>query len=180
MQEIGRKIRLLRQKRNLALKELATKTNLTSSFLSQLENGITSPSVESLNRIAEALDTTVGYFFKKDETRELVFIRRQNKLAPADPVPNYEMLASGILDIRMVPLMLKLKPGETIGPELCPQGEEMLGVPVSGVIEIGVNAKSHTLEQGDSIYLVRPSFTFLKNPGSEPVLFLWTVLRIRD
>ena len=73
MQEIGLKIKKIRLNKGLALKELASKSGLTSSFLSQLENGMTAPSVASLHKIAEALGIKVANLFQEGEGAEFVF-----------------------------------------------------------------------------------------------------------
>ncbi|MCP4653224.1 MAG: helix-turn-helix domain-containing protein [Candidatus Omnitrophica bacterium] len=176
MKNIGQKIRLLRQKKNLALKDLAEKTGLSSSFLSQLEKGLTLPSVDSLRKIAHALCTTVGNFFDETESKEFVFIKHQQK-NPPDPISNYEILASSVLDIGMLPMMLRLKPKEVLTADKCPQGEEMLAVIVKGEIVVRVNEKEFKQTAGDSLYLVRPRFQSIENGGQKDAAVLWTILR---
>jgi len=182
MNDIGLRIKKLRQEKHMALKELAAKTMLTSSFLSQLENGLTSPSVDSLRKIAEALGTTVGDFFKEKENKEFVFIRKKRDLrfaSPAvEPISNYEVLASSILDIKILPLLMRLKRNEILNADACPKGNELLGVALKGKIEIAVNGKQFILEPEDTIYLVTPVFSYCKNVGDEDVSFLWNALRI--
>ncbi|MCM8812368.1 MAG: XRE family transcriptional regulator [Candidatus Omnitrophica bacterium] len=174
MDSIGYKVKQLRQEKRLALKELAARTGLTSSFLSQLEKGVTSPSVDSLRRIAEALGTSVAAFFKKDESSEFVFIRRH---APTQIHGRYEILAASVLDLQILPLLLRLHPHEVIPSEHCPEGGEMLGLPTQGRVQVAVNNKEIILEPGDSIYLVRPIFTGIKNLGGKEAAMLWTIMR---
>src|SRR5438093_998008 len=54
--ELGEKVREARTERNMTLANLASATKLTKGFLSQLERGLSNPSLESLGRIASALD----------------------------------------------------------------------------------------------------------------------------
>jgi len=61
--EIADKIRDLRKEKGLTLKDLSTKTGLSVSFLSQVENGASSLAITSLKKIAEAFDVTMNYFF---------------------------------------------------------------------------------------------------------------------
>ena len=49
--EIGRKIKQLRIQKGLTLEELASRSELTKGFLSQLERDLTSPSMATLNDI---------------------------------------------------------------------------------------------------------------------------------
>ncbi len=60
---LGRSIRERRRARSLTLVDLARKVELSQPFLSQIENGRARPSLMSLHRIAEALDTTPQAFF---------------------------------------------------------------------------------------------------------------------
>lgn len=56
--ELGSAIRKLRKERGLTLVQLAELAALSHPFLSQLERGLTRPSMPSLHRIARALGTT--------------------------------------------------------------------------------------------------------------------------
>lgn len=53
---IGSKLKKLRNENKLTLKDLAEKTELSISFLSDIENGRRMPRIENLNKIAEALN----------------------------------------------------------------------------------------------------------------------------
>jgi len=60
---IGEKLRAVRQERQMSLRELATKAEVSASMLSQIETGKVFPSVRSLYGIAAALDVSIDYFF---------------------------------------------------------------------------------------------------------------------
>jgi transcriptional regulator with XRE-family HTH domain/quercetin dioxygenase-like cupin family protein len=63
MFDIGEKLRAARHSRNMTLRELAAKVDLSASLLSQIETGKTNPSVMSLYNIAAVLEMPVDYFF---------------------------------------------------------------------------------------------------------------------
>jgi transcriptional regulator with XRE-family HTH domain/quercetin dioxygenase-like cupin family protein len=63
IQAIGEKLRGIRQERQLSLRELAKKAEISASMLSQIENGKAFPSVRSIYSIAAALAVSVDYFF---------------------------------------------------------------------------------------------------------------------
>jgi transcriptional regulator with XRE-family HTH domain/quercetin dioxygenase-like cupin family protein len=67
---LGLKIRQARKSVDLTLTQLAEKVNLTASHISQIERGITSPSVSSLLGIAGALDLPMEYFFDHESKNE--------------------------------------------------------------------------------------------------------------
>jgi len=56
---ICRKIKNFRKQRGLTLKELGERTNLSVSFLSQVERGVSSMTLVSLRKIANALDVSM-------------------------------------------------------------------------------------------------------------------------
>jgi len=60
---IGEKLRALRQERQLSLRDLADKAEISASMLSQIETGKVFPSVRSLYGIASALAVSIDYFF---------------------------------------------------------------------------------------------------------------------
>lgn len=61
--EIGKKIRLLRKERGLTLKQLANRTGLSISLISQIERAKSSSSVSTLYKVATALSVKMEYFF---------------------------------------------------------------------------------------------------------------------
>jgi transcriptional regulator with XRE-family HTH domain/mannose-6-phosphate isomerase-like protein (cupin superfamily) len=63
LSQLGLKIREARKLRSLTLTELAGRVGLTASHISQIERGLTSPSVSCLLGIAGALDLPMEYFF---------------------------------------------------------------------------------------------------------------------
>jgi transcriptional regulator with XRE-family HTH domain/quercetin dioxygenase-like cupin family protein len=64
---IGEKLRAVRQDRQMSLRELANKAEVSASMLSQIETGKVFPSVRSLYSIANALDVSVDYFFPEQD-----------------------------------------------------------------------------------------------------------------
>ncbi len=63
---IGEKLRAVRQERQMSLRDLANKAEVSASMLSQIETGKVFPSVRSLYTIADALDVSMDYFFPEE------------------------------------------------------------------------------------------------------------------
>jgi transcriptional regulator with XRE-family HTH domain len=61
--ELGQRIRQVRQKKGMTLREAAEAAAVSESFLSQVERGLANPSVASLRRIADAIHEPVASFF---------------------------------------------------------------------------------------------------------------------
>lgn len=64
---IGEKLRGIRQLRQMSLRELADRAEVSASMLSQIETGKAYPSVRSLYNIADALAVPVDYFFPEED-----------------------------------------------------------------------------------------------------------------
>jgi len=68
---IGRRIAEIRKEKGVSQFELSDLTNLTSSYISYIENGRKKPSLESLVRIAEALDVTLDRILLGNQSSDL-------------------------------------------------------------------------------------------------------------
>ena len=69
---LGLRIKEVRKDRKMTLKRLGALTNLSASFICDVENGRTNPSVEALQHIAKALETSVAYLFGESDYRDLM------------------------------------------------------------------------------------------------------------
>lgn len=154
--KIGIRIKDLRIQRRMTLKELAKKAGFTTSFFSQLERDLTSPSVSSLEKIAQALNTKVGYFFEREEGKELILVKKGmgKKIIDKQKNVSCETLASGLLNIRMAPQVFTLGPGSELTKELISPAGEKFGMVLKGKIELLYDSEKLILEEGDSIYCV--------------------------
>ncbi len=69
---IGRALRAVRQQQNMTVVELSLRTNISIGMLSKIENGITSPSLNTLQALSHALSVPITSFFKGYEERREV------------------------------------------------------------------------------------------------------------
>jgi len=73
---IGREVRAFRKKLGITVADLAQATNLSLGMLSKIENGITSPSLTTLQALSRALGVPVTAFFRRfEEERGAVFVK---------------------------------------------------------------------------------------------------------
>lgn len=176
--KIGARIKDLRIRQRITLKELAKKTALTTSFLSQLERDLSSPSVSSLEKIAEALNTKIGYFFEREEGKELIFVKKGlgKKVIDKEKNISCETLASGFLNIKMQPQVFTVGIGAELTEDSIRAEGEKFGMVLKGKVELLYNSEKLTLEEGDSIYCAysqKPKR--LINVGESEAKFLWVV-----
>src|SRR5579872_4135855 len=89
---IGRRLRKLREERNLSQGDIEKRTGLLRCYISRVENGHTVPSLETLERLAAALELPLYQLFyegdeppaltnlsKRQTTEELVLDAEQEK-----------------------------------------------------------------------------------------------------
>lgn len=67
--QIGTTIRSYRLQRGMSQGDIEKRTGLLRCYLSRVENGHTIPSLETLSKIAEALDLPLSEFFAEDTIR---------------------------------------------------------------------------------------------------------------
>ncbi len=66
MIKIGTTIRTFRLQKGLSQGDIEKKTGLLRCYLSRVENGHTVPSLDTLSKIASALDLPIAHFFADD------------------------------------------------------------------------------------------------------------------
>lgn len=173
MFDIGGRIRQLRIKNDLTLAELASRTELTKGFLSQLERNLTSPSIQTLEDIAEALGVTMAQFFTEEKDEQTVFTKEDEFVDEQDGktihwiVPNAQKNA-------MEPVLLELEPGASsriIDPH---EGEEF-GYVLNGRILLITDSDHHgkAVHKGENFYIHGGEAHRLENPSGRKAVVLW-------
>ena len=148
----GKRLRSRRKAKGLSLRELGKKINLTASFLAQVERGEANPSILSLQRIANALDVPIFYFFSQSE-RERRVVSRANraKLSFPDSNVTYELLLPN-LDHKSMGLVIRVGPGERIDPIRPPEPIEEWLLLIEGEVTVYIAGNQYPLNPGDSIW----------------------------
>lgn len=175
---IGERVRALRQERGLGVRELARRVGVTASMLSQIERGGVNPSVGTLFRLAEALDTPTDSFFDMANGRygQGPVVRRSHR-ARID-------LSGGITWERLTPtdehdfefMETVYPPGAVSAPEMLRHPGRDYGVLLEGVLEVTVGFTTYRMQPGDSIAFDASLPHSLANPGPEPARTIWVVL----
>ena len=79
---IGREVRAFRKQQEITVAELASMTGLSIGMLSKIENGNTSPSLTTLQTLANALSVPLTSFFRRfEETRRRYIPKRAKALS---------------------------------------------------------------------------------------------------
>ncbi|GGA46620.1 helix-turn-helix domain-containing protein [Psychrobacillus lasiicapitis] len=160
---IGQILKQLRKERKLTLKSLAELTDVSISFLSQVERGKSSVTLESLKKIADALKVNPTVFFSDhSQTDDLNSIRQQFY---------YQDLSNGIPDASYIPILVTLQPGENEGNAFSHSGHEFLYV-IEGTLTVVVDEKEEELGEQQSTMFDANKTHYWYNLTNKPVRFL--------
>jgi transcriptional regulator with XRE-family HTH domain/KaiC/GvpD/RAD55 family RecA-like ATPase len=184
---LGDKIRTLRKKTGMTQKELAERVGLTPSFISQLEKNLISPSLDSLLKLSEKLNTQPVYFLTEDESGPLQKMvitpaERQDIRLPAlkGLDMKLQLLVSDVLNRRMEPYLLTMKEGASIdGHFYGHKGDEFAYV-IEGELEVEIQGEKQILRQGDSLYIGSAFPSKWSNIGKGQVNLLWVLSPPRE
>ena len=173
MYDIGHRIKQLRTKNGLTLEELASRTELTKGFLSQLERNLTSPSIQTLEDIAEALGTTMSRFFADQEDEKIVFTA-EDTFVDKQEGKTIHWIVPNAQKNDMEPIILELESGHTskiIEPH---EGEEM-GYILQGRVHLksGNDKKGVIVKKGETFYIKGNEAHCLENTDSKTARVLW-------
>lgn len=175
---LGEKIKKIRNEKTLSLRDLAGQVDLSASFLSQIEQGKASPSIENLKKIANCLDVRVSYLIEDDEIKKDTVLIRKNErdsIESIDSNTKISLLTSNDIDKQMEPIFYEIGPrGESGRDFFSHPGEEFVFV-LQGKLEIDINDKNYMLEEGDSLYFKSSQKHKFVNPSDEMTKVIWVV-----
>jgi len=173
---LGERIREMRLKRGLSLKQLAVKTDLTQSFLSQVERDLTSPSVASLRSIAEALATSVATFFAGGAPNGRL-VRKDARAVMVHPKRRWrDSLLTPSLNGKLQVILSVIEPGGGSGDEpYSHDSDEECVVVLKGKLDFWVGDDHTRLETGDALTFESRIPHKNRNPGPGRAEVLWVI-----
>jgi len=149
--ELGQAIRRRRKAMGLTLDQVAKSADLTTGFLSQVERGISSPSLTSLMAIAAALQTSIEQLLSVPEVfSEHVPKDQRQTYSLGTRGRFYEKLGPGFAGALFHPQIVHRPPGH-VSEKMCHQGEAFCYL-LSGQLEYHLGDKVFTLSPGDVIH----------------------------
>ena len=157
---VGERIKELRERKGLSLKEVADLTGFSTALLSQMENHLVSPSLGTIVKLARALSVKVGDFLGETEGEPFTIVRKDerkmvSRFASKEGVKygySYEALGFDKKDRHMEPFIVKLEPATVKAAKTSVhEGEEFIFV-LEGEMEVILGNHTDILYPGDSIY----------------------------
>ncbi len=177
---VGQRIRDLRRSRKLSLEVVAGRTDLSIGFLSQIERGLSSPSLRVLATIADVLGVGIAGLFGATETAGTgsdAIVTREQQRAELNlwrTGISKQLLSPSGSDGRLNLFLVHMEPGGSTGDELYTHDGEEAGLVIEGEMNLTVDAESWTLKQGDSFrFASRRPHRFSNPSGKAKAVVLW-------
>ena len=169
--EIGQKIKQLRIQKGLTLEELASRSELTKGFLSQVERNLTTPSIGTLEDILEALGSNLSEFFHEEEEKQIVF-GVQDFFEDEQDDYKIEWVIPNAQKNEMEPILLTLHPGKKSHELSAHHGEEF-GYVLQGKIELIIGNNIYKCAKGETFYFVPNKTHYIKNISEGETKLIW-------
>jgi XRE family transcriptional regulator, regulator of sulfur utilization len=150
---VAREIRAHREARGLSLSATATRAGLSKTILATIESGAGNPSLETLWRIARALDVTVGTLLAEDDPVASHVIRRSDgEWYPFESGIDGRLIHVDGRDRRLEILEMRLDPARRYTSQPHAPGTEELVVCLNGTLTLGPEGSEQDLREGDALH----------------------------
>ncbi|MBN2072217.1 MAG: helix-turn-helix transcriptional regulator [Candidatus Krumholzibacteriota bacterium] len=155
-EEIGRRIKKIREQMHMTLKNVEAKANISATHISEIERGKTSPTIGALLRIANALGKDPAYFIEDEELEDVSFVsledRQKMTLGRAEGV--VEMLTNSIPSGKINAQLITLAPSEKTEFSLHEHNCDESSLVLKGNVIFMIDNERYELKEGDSIYYI--------------------------
>jgi transcriptional regulator with XRE-family HTH domain len=172
---LGGGIRAERLRQNLTLAQLAERAGLSASAVSQIERGVTDPSIGSLRRLASALQVPFFQFLLERDSPDPV-VRKTDRRTITFPnrALQYQLLTPTLRGPFEV-LSMDVAPGAASGEEALGHDSEECMLILAGQVDVEVAGQSYALSSGDSIYIQRNAPHRVVNHGAQTAEVLMVI-----
>lgn len=149
---VGRRLRELRNKMGLSLRNLAEQSGLNVNTLSLIENGKSSPSVGTLQQLALTLDVPISKFFESEQTeKQIVFTPANHRPQSAFGSTQMQNLGKDLRGNVVQPFVVSLNPGMGSGDQMIVHTGHEFVYCLLGKIRYQIQQEEFILNPGDSL-----------------------------
>ena len=168
-QQIGRRLREVRERWRLSQRQLARQSGVANATISQIEAGKLNPTVSMLKRILDGVPISLGEFFgDKYETRDKVFFRATELTEIADGGVSFRQVGTHLGNRAIQLLQECYQPGSSTGKHSITHEGEECGIILSGRLQVTVGEESAVLSKGDAYYFKSSQPHRFRNKWNEP------------
>jgi len=179
--ELGKRIREERLRQSLTLKDVEGRSGVSATHISQIERGITWPTVNALHKVATALEKHTSFFLEEVELPEIcVSTGREPMILSEQPRVSMSSLTNGIPGGKIHFYRLVAEPAngaEKFVPGHAHEGDEC-GWVLSGHIQVKVGEELFDLKKGDAIHFSGSKMHGIRNVGNEVSESVWAALSV--
>lgn len=182
----GSRIREMRKRRGLTLKEVAEATGYTIGHISQIERDLKSPSLVALRKIAACLNCSEVWLIMGDselsakspeegkKSKESYLVRKENRIPMKIPEidVSYSIFTPSKLpnaqEAQMTGLIVRLKPNTWVTEKMISHGnyDESLLL-LKGELELRIDNSTYMIYEGDSFYIPKNCLHNYLNTSNE-------------
>lgn len=175
---VGSRLRRLRNQHDFSIQQLADSVNLSVGMISQIERGVSTPSLRSLRLLANTFNVPVSWFFsapqEAPESRHIVR-RGQRRLFKAEHTGVVQELLSPEAPGQLEIYEIVLEPGGSSDGEAYSHQGEKAGLVITGRLHLWVDQERHVLRHGDSFRFPSTQPHRFANPGPRETRLIWIV-----
>ncbi len=169
--DLGRKLRRLRKKCGLGVREAAQRAHISAGFLSSVELTHANPSVATIYRLAAAYGTTVLDLYDLSPQSTRVVRPHNRKTLETEAGVRMELLSTGTQMLES--MLIRVPQGTGSDGAYTHQGEDVLYI-LQGTLEIWLDeVERQVLQQGDSFWFESNRGHRWFNPAKKETLILW-------
>ena len=172
---LGKKIRRMRQVRGLTTVALAKHARVTPGFISQLEYSQTVPSLQTLERVAAALDVSLTYFLLEESRQPQVVRQQQRQMLRPGHDGSRLWLLSPLPPQHLELALLELPLGAVSWSTAHSHEGQQCHLVLQGTVRADYEDNTYHLETGDSILWDATMPYRLENIGNTNVQILITM-----
>ncbi|HJP88230.1 MAG TPA: XRE family transcriptional regulator [Candidatus Limnocylindrales bacterium] len=175
--DLGARIRALRLARGQTLRQLAAEAGVTESFLSQVERGVASPSIATVQRIARALGQSIAELFAADGRAGSLVRAGERRRVVYQGLGAIDEFLTRSTDGKLQVILSTIEPGGGTGDEpYTHDSDEEVVIVLEGSLDLWVGAEHYRLEAGDAVTHASriPHRNTNPGPGVARVLFCIT------
>ncbi|MEJ5283544.1 MAG: cupin domain-containing protein [Brevinematales bacterium] len=174
----GSKIRKVRERKGITLKDVAEKLGVSESLISQIERDKISPAIDTLLSIVDVLDIDLDYIFSDfKKERDVILVKKEDiRKIIQNGVTYYQL--SRISDSEKYEIeayILEIEPHSEKGSSEYGHPGKELGYIIEGSGEFVIGNRSYILKEGDSISFSASVPHILKNTGNKKLKAFWVV-----
>ena len=169
-QRIGPALKRLREKKGHSLRSLAGQMGLSASFVSQVENGLVSPSIASLEKMASTLGVTLADLFAAPTATDITVVRANARpsFRSSWSKARIDALSPVGGDRTLEAMLVTLEGGGSSGKRLSTRGVDHFAMVVAGRLLLTYPREEIALSEGDTVLVRAATPHRWHNPGRQP------------